>query len=53
MGQRMRPLSEALKEYLARPLILSRPVLGELLYVYLAASKYFVNFVLVREEHKI
>lgn len=39
-----------LKTYLANPLLLSRPVEGEILYLYLAVSRTAVSSVLVREE---
>lgn len=39
-----------LKEYLSNPPIMSRPLAGEVLLVYLAASEQAVSAVLVREE---
>ncbi|KAK3022018.1 hypothetical protein RJ639_045179 [Escallonia herrerae] len=41
---------EALKEYLASPPLLSKPVVGEELFLYLAVTDSAVNAVLVREQ---
>ncbi|KAK3003723.1 hypothetical protein RJ639_019794 [Escallonia herrerae] len=43
-------LFDALKEYLASPPLLSKPVSGEELFLYLAVAKSAVSAVLVREE---
>ena len=44
---------EALKKYMAEPPLLSKPVEGEVLYLYLAASDQAVSAVLVREETRV
>ncbi|WP_369293017.1 RNase H-like domain-containing protein, partial [Campylobacter jejuni] len=41
-----------LKEHMAKPPILSKPVLGEDLFLYLAVSEHAVSAALVREEEK-
>ena len=43
----------ALKEHLGRPPLLSKPIVGEKLYIYLVISEEAVNAALVREEEKI
>ena len=43
----------SLKAYLAQPHTLSKPTLGETLYLYLAVSKEAISSVLVREEDEI
>ena len=43
----------ALKEYLGKPSLPSKPVDGELLFLYRAFSKYAVSGALIREEEKI
>ena len=43
----------SLKEYLAKPLLLSPSVEGEDLFLYLAVSPTIVNSALIREESKI
>ena len=43
----------ALKEYLGKLLLLSKPIDGELLFLYLAVSEYAVLGALIREEEKI
>ena len=44
---------EHLKKYMAEPPLLSKPVEGETLYVYLAVSEQALSAVLVREESKV
>nr|XP_017227761.1 PREDICTED: uncharacterized protein LOC108203368 [Daucus carota subsp. sativus] len=44
---------EELKKYMAEPPLLSKPIDGETLYVYLAVSEQALSAVLVREELKI
>nr|XP_017221373.1 PREDICTED: uncharacterized protein LOC108198111 [Daucus carota subsp. sativus] len=44
---------EQLKKYMAEPPLLSKPVDGETLYVYLAVSEKALSAVLVREDRKI
>ena len=44
---------EGLKEYLASPPQLLKPLHGETLYVYLAVSERAVSFVLIREEDRV
>ena len=44
---------KGLKEYLACPLLLSKPLPGEVLYVYLADSEKAVSSVLIREDNKV
>ncbi|KAK3022653.1 hypothetical protein RJ639_045419 [Escallonia herrerae] len=41
---------EALKEYLASPPLLSKPIAGEMLFLYLAIIDFAVSAVLIREE---
>ncbi|KAK3014445.1 hypothetical protein RJ639_010090 [Escallonia herrerae] len=41
---------DALKEYLASPLLLSKPVGGEELFLYLAIAKFAVSAVLIQEQ---
>ncbi|KAK3003400.1 hypothetical protein RJ639_019395 [Escallonia herrerae] len=41
---------EALKEYLASPPLLSKPIAGEMLFLYLAVTDFAVNEVLIREQ---
>ncbi|KAK3017188.1 hypothetical protein RJ639_007839 [Escallonia herrerae] len=41
---------ETLKEYLASPPLLSKPIAGEMLFLYLAVTNFAVNAVLVREQ---
>ena len=43
----------ALKKYLRKPPLLSKPINGELLYLYLAVMKYAISRALVREEDKV
>ena len=43
----------ALNEYLAKLLLLSKPVDGKLLFLYLVVSEYAVSGALIREEEKI
>ena len=43
----------ALKEYLGKPSLLSKPVDGEPLFLYLTVSKYAVSGTLIKEEEKI
>ena len=43
----------ALKEYLSKPLLLSKPVDGEQFFLYLAVLEYAVLGKLIREEEKI
>ena len=42
-----------LKEHLGRPLLLSKPIEGEKLYLYLVVSKEAISTALVREEEKV
>ena len=42
-----------LKEHLKEPLLLSKPVDNEVLYLYLAVFKHVVSFVLIREENGV
>ena len=42
-----------LKEYLGKPLLLSKSVDGEPLFLFLAVSKYVVSGALIREEEKV
>ena len=44
---------KALKEYLGKPPLLVKPVEGELLFLYLAVSKYTISGALIREEEKV
>ena len=44
---------QALKEHLGCPLLLSKPIKGEKLYLYLAISEEAVSSALVREEEKV
>ena len=44
---------EGLKEYLVSPPLLSKPLPGEVLYIYLAVSKKAVSSVLIRKEDKV
>ena len=44
---------QALNEHLGRPLLLSKPIDGEKLYLYLTISKEVVSAVLVREKEKV
>ena len=43
----------ALKKYLSKPPLLSKPIDGEPLYLYLAVMKYAISRALVREEDKV
>ena len=43
----------ALKEYLGKPPLLSKPVKDEPLFLYLAVSEYAVSRALIREEEKV
>ena len=43
----------SLKEYLSKPLLLSKPIEGEPLYIYLAITEYVISGALVREENKV
>ena len=43
----------ALKEYLRKPSLLSKPVNSEPLYLYLAVTEYAISEALVREEDKV
>ena len=43
----------ALKEYLGKPPLLSKPVDGEPLFLYLVASEYVVSRGMIREKEKI
>ena len=45
--------SRALKEYLGKPPLLSKPVKGESLFLYLAVLEYAVSRVLIKEEEKV
>ena len=42
-----------LKEYLGKPLLLSKPAEGEPLFLYLAVLEYTVTEALIREEEKV
>ena len=42
-----------LKEYLSKPSLLSKPVEGKPLYLFLAVTKYAISGALVREEIKV
>ena len=42
-----------MKEHLGKPLLLSKPVAGEKLFLYLAVSESAVSLVLVREDNKV
>ena len=42
-----------LKEYLGKLSLLSKPVDGELLFLYLAVSEYAISGALIREEEKV
>ena len=42
-----------LKEHLGRPLLLSKPIVGEKLYLYLLVSKEAVSAALIREDERI
>ena len=44
---------QALKEHLGRPPLLSKPIDGEKLYLYLIVSQEAVSVALVREEEKV
>ena len=44
---------KALKEYLSKPALLSKPVEGELFFLYLAVSEYAISGALIREEEKV
>ena len=44
---------KALKEYLGKPPLLSKPIDGEPLLFYLAVSEYAISGVLIREEEKV
>ena len=44
---------QALKEYLGRSPLLSKPIEGEKLYLYLTISKEAMNTTLIREEEKV
>ena len=44
---------QALKEHLGRPSLLSKPIDGEKLYLYIAISKEAISATLVREEEKV
>ena len=44
---------KALKEYLGKPPLLSKPTDGEPLFLYLAASKYPILGALIREEERV
>ena len=43
----------SLKEYLNKPPLLSKPIEGEPLYLYLAVMVYVISRALVREEYKV
>ena len=43
----------SLKEYLSKLLLLSKPIEGEPLYLYLAVTEYAISEALVREEEKV
>ena len=42
-----------LKEHLGRPLLLSKPIVGEKLYLYLLVSEEAVSAALIREDERI
>ena len=44
---------KSLKKYLSKPLLISKPVEGEPLYLYLAVMEYVISGALVREEDKV
>ena len=44
---------QAIKEHLGRTLLLSKPIDGEKLYMYLAVSREAISAILVREEEKV
>ena len=44
---------KALKEYLGRPPLLSKPIDGEQLFLYLAVSEYVISGALIREEERV
>ena len=44
---------QELKKHLAEPPILSKPIAGEVLYLYLATTEHAISVVLVREDKKI
>ena len=44
---------KALKEYLGKPPLLSKPTDGEPLFLYLAVSEYTISGVLIREVEKV
>ena len=44
---------EALKEYLGKPPLLSKPTNGEPLFLYLAISEYAISGALIREEERV
>ena len=43
----------SLKEYLSKPPLLSKPVEGEPLYLYLKVTEYAISRALIREENKV
>ena len=43
----------ALKEYLGKPPLLSKPVKGEPLFLYLAVSEHTISGALIREEERV
>ena len=44
---------KSLKEYLSKSSLLSKPIEGEPLYLYLAVTEYAISGVLVREKDKV
>ena len=44
---------KALKKYLGKPPLLSKPTDGKLLFLYLAVSEYAISGALIREEEKV
>ena len=44
---------KALKEYLGRPPLLSKPINGESLFLYLVVSEYTISRALIREEERV
>ena len=44
---------KALKEYLGKPPLLSKPTDGEALFLYLAVSEYTISGALIRKEEKV
>ena len=42
-----------LKKHLVEPLILSKPITGEVLYLYLATTEHAISAILVREDKKV